>query len=563
MHTQEQTQGWRTSRHWKVLFWPVFVTGMLVFVALCAWVGGLNQDEGWYLYAGRLVAEGQMPYRDFASTQGPLMSYVYAMIWPLVAVGGILAGRVFTAGLAVATLGLVMLQARRMTKRSQPLMRRAAVLACGFLGLNLYHVYFTTIVKTYALAGLLVMAALIVLDTGWRRMQEAVQAQQRVEVAWIGILGAGGGILLAGAASTRLSAGILLPAWWLTLLVRGWNLRYTRPYWFLLGGMVIGGTIGLTVLLGPFLLLAPEGMRFGLLDYHAGRSAGSGLEVAVYKLGFLLRWVRGYAPLLMMGVLAWLLPSVSPARTGRQDRDAKQDVAAWLVGLGVVAVTLVHISAAFPYDDYQVFIMPLLAVWVGSQLAQQLERWQAHASVLTVALLLLLALGSVSSPLLQNWMLADRDRIWWPLRTESQMGQLRRVADTLRDMPHTGDTSLLLTQDTYLAVEAGMRVPAGWELGPFCYFPDLSDAKAAKCHVMNRARMIETLHQTDAAYAAFSGYGFAIAAPGVVPLAPADAERFWHIINERYTWIAQWEGFGQAATTLQMYEKREMNAKNE
>jgi hypothetical protein len=57
---------------------------------------------------------------------------------------------------------------------------------------------------------------------------------------------------------------------------------------------------------------------------------------------------------------------------------------------------------------------------------------------------------------------------------------------------------VLLTQDTYLAVEAGRRVPAGFELGPFGYFPDLDDATAARCHVLNRAGMLQALRQTDA-----------------------------------------------------------------
>ena len=37
----------------------------------------VNLDEGWYLWASKLVYAGQVLYRDFAYTQTPLLPYVY------------------------------------------------------------------------------------------------------------------------------------------------------------------------------------------------------------------------------------------------------------------------------------------------------------------------------------------------------------------------------------------------------------------------------------------------------------------------------------------------------
>ena len=65
-------------------------------------LGDLNQDEGWYLYAARLVAEGQMPYRDFAFMQGPVMPAVYSAVSGLTDRWGLAAGRAFTALLGLA-----------------------------------------------------------------------------------------------------------------------------------------------------------------------------------------------------------------------------------------------------------------------------------------------------------------------------------------------------------------------------------------------------------------------------------------------------------------------------
>ena len=43
---------------------------------LSVWWGAVNQDEGWYLYAARLVGEGKLPYRDFFFTQGPVLPFL-------------------------------------------------------------------------------------------------------------------------------------------------------------------------------------------------------------------------------------------------------------------------------------------------------------------------------------------------------------------------------------------------------------------------------------------------------------------------------------------------------
>ncbi|NLB56843.1 MAG: hypothetical protein GX811_13975, partial [Lentisphaerae bacterium] len=59
--------------------WLIAVILTVVLLALNIYLGDLNQDEGWYLYAADKVVAGEMPYKDFAYTQGPVMPYVYAL----------------------------------------------------------------------------------------------------------------------------------------------------------------------------------------------------------------------------------------------------------------------------------------------------------------------------------------------------------------------------------------------------------------------------------------------------------------------------------------------------
>ena len=86
-----------SARKWLRGLWCLAIAVAVVLFAANLFLGDLNQDEGWYLYAGQMVAEGKLPYVDFASTQGPVMSLVYAGAAPLVEAWGVAGGRLFTA----------------------------------------------------------------------------------------------------------------------------------------------------------------------------------------------------------------------------------------------------------------------------------------------------------------------------------------------------------------------------------------------------------------------------------------------------------------------------------
>ena len=120
----------------------------------------------------------------------------------------------------------------------------------------------------------------------------------------------------------------------------------------------------------------------------------------------------------------------------------------------------------------------------------------------------------------------------------------------MREQSEPGDE--LLTQDTYLAVEARRRVPAGLELGPFSYYPEWDDEQAAACHVLNRVGMRRLLQETGASLAAFSGYGLAVQCPEVIPLSDEAQAELRQIVNARYDLIKTIPQFGQAYTDLEL-----------
>lgn len=550
-----------------------------VMYAVAVLFGDLNQDEGWYLYAGRLVSEGKHPFRDFASTQGPLMAYVYRLAYPLVRLAGVTGGRLFTALFGVLTVVLAARLARRMVLAddgvntagggAKAAANTAGLLAAGLLGLNLYHVYFTSLVKTYGLAGFLTLLGFVGLECALRAAGRHTAAKNTCAGRAVPVAAFGFGMLAAAcfgaAAGTRLSAGILLPAVWLPLLVVWLRTGRGCGTGGILAGMLVGGTAAVAAVYGPFLWMAPDALAFGLLDYHAGRQVGGVPLLLAYKVGFILRLCSFYFPVLVVGAIGLagagrgLWCDGSPVSLG--NREVRSFLPRLMVS-GLVAVTLVHLAAPFPYDDYQVFVMPcavLLAVLPGVRLLFRLSLTSRRRVAIVAGALLLMLAHSLSSPLLQTWLLAGRDRIWWPLKTQTALQGLHRAAALVRQQMPTGAAgdAVLLTQDTYLAVEADMHVPPGMELGPFCLFPELSNEEAARYHVLNEAMLIDRVEHGEAGVAVFSDWGLAIRSPAIQPVEPETVQRIEQALCEFYEPVSRVEKFGQGETSLRLLKRRE------
>jgi hypothetical protein len=162
---------------------------------------------------------------------------------------------------------------------------------------------------------------------------------------------------------------------------------------------------------------------------------------------------------------------------------------------------------------------------------------------------------AIASPLLQDWMTNGQDRFWSLKKERSELSQMRDVARKLETMDPGG--TMLLTQDLYLAVEMGRKVPEGLDMGPFSYFPNLSDAEAMSINVMNTQRMESLLRSAPCRLAAFSGYGFAISVPKGEETPKAMQNRFRELLDAGYLKVSEIPHFGQNHTTLECFVRRE------
>ncbi len=494
-------------------------------------LGNLNLDEGWYLQSAANMAAGKMPYRDFFFTQAPLLPHVYGMLLPLWAPAGVLGGRIVTA-----VIGLfAALFAASGVRLLVPAPRRfaASLTVFALLACNVYHSYFTGIPKTYALASFCLTLGILFLS-----LIRKCGGRGRNACA----LAAFGGFWLAAAASTRLSLGIALPIAGLWLLA---TCRRHGFAWFFFG---VGGFAGLGLFLLPYALKDWDAFVFANF-FHGARAGGGPAMVA----GSVSRLARNYLPAVLMALAA----AAVAWRTGWDTfRRALRDAAPLLAVFA--GIFIVHVLSPFPYDDYQVPGMPILICVVASIFWNVMPEADEASELRTqrVVLASLLAVSAIcafTSPLNESWVMVRKDRFWVEMKKEPDIVKLRRVGRELREASGGEE---LLTTDIYLAVETRARVPAGLEMGPFGYFPDLDDDKARRFHVLNRNLLAELAETTTAKCAAFSGYAFAMAAPEMRKIPEADREELIGIATSRFEPAETIADFGQEHTELRRWRRK-------
>ena len=492
------------------IFWALAVFAFVVLGAAAVWLGGLNQDEGWYLYAAKMVAEGKMLYRDFFFTQGPEMPEFYkAFIWAWGS-WGLLGARVFTLMIGFAGIFFSVCLAQRLAPEGRK--SEAALIVFLLLGCNLYHLYYVAIPKTYALASMWVMSGFLVLSY-WSKKPIALIIA---------------GFALAFAAGTRISLGAILCVIGLWMLgSRQWK----SLLWF-----CVGGFGGLALVYGPY--LCDAGAREGLIaaqQYHAARG-GFDLVWAVGSLSRLVRWYLPVFIVLGLGV-------AHAVRTEKDERPETRDqMGVGVLLWGFLAVFAVQMLAPFPYEDYQVPIMGLLAVYAAVKLVST----AADSGRLPMMVILTLGLcfaSSFGSPLLEKWMTNGQDRFWSLKKESCEMAQLRDVAKRIEAQDPGGKT--LLTQDLYLAIETGRTVPKGLEMGPFAMLDDASWKK-----------LLTETAPTNCAVAALSGYAFAIEPPICKERSIEKQMEYWTLLKQNYKLVDREEAFGQNATTLLMLKRK-------
>jgi hypothetical protein len=141
--------------------------------------------------------------------------------------------------------------------------------------------------------------------------------------------------------------------------------------------------------------------------------------------------------------------------------------------------------------------------------------------------------------MLEKWTVNGQDRFWSRKKEKCELAQLRDVAARIEKMDPGGKE--IFTQDLYLAIETGRRVPKGLEMGPFAMLKD--------------EEWRNLLENTPCRIAALSGYSFAIDPPVCTERPIEKQMEFWGILKKRYRFAWKEDDFGQNSTTLIVLEK--------
>jgi len=459
--------------------YPVLLLILLALYALLGWYfvryGTINHDEGWYLYAAKLVYEGKRPYVDFAYFQCPLLPYIYGFPQKVFG-GGILIGRLTSFVLGLVTVLLAAKLARRLAGDM------AAVLAFAICCTTAIFFWVFSTTRTEPLVTALAMISLYFLLTGGKEPLASFLASSAM--VW--------------AAATRVSC---LPAAACVFVFALYKNRAHRAKAALIFLLIL---LQIVILLGLPLMRSSEHVLFNVftsqLQRHSQLKEAPALPPLVFwrhRLVEMLAYLGWYYPALFQAAITvGIFVLLQLGMRGLQC--TLQQKGHYLALLGV-AIVLYLPNVAVPENFQAVYFVPsacALAVLVSCALADLYYRFSqtATAHLVLASTLSLLILQSVFLTGLKSYYTSSSA----PLQ-ESEL-VARHVASLVP--PH----KQIATFDTYVALEANRTVAHGLEMDMFAFFPRFSDEEAQRYHVVNDHLFAQILHDERTACAIFTDF---------------------------------------------------------
>lgn len=378
-------------------------------------------DEGWYIYAGQLLAHGRLPYRDFFYPQAPLAALAFTIVAPF-GTSALWAARALCAVMGIAAVALTVRGAGRLGGRTAQLW--AAVLLVTSYAFS----YDMATARCCALAALLGAGAF-----------ERLTSDRGNGTGWLT-----GTAILSLTVAARASA---LPVLVIVAAAGLWQWR-KRALWFFAAAVLPGALMAV-----PFIWLGGDRFWFGLFDFH-NSYYGRGMHARLAR-----EFARGVlheqpTAVLMGGLalIAWLVLARRTRPLTPTLRVAGTALLSW------IALLILHVTRAAPFPHHQTMFLPLLALGTGLTLAA----WRPNLRAWVPAAVL--GMGAIVS--------------WgrWP-RWNGERA-LTRTAHAAQLVRQVAGGQPVLSFDPTLAVMAGSPLLDGFEMGVFGYWPIFSEARA-------------------------------------------------------------------------------------
>jgi Dolichyl-phosphate-mannose-protein mannosyltransferase len=478
-----------------------FVIVSLIYLEL----GQANADEGWYLYASKLVFQGELPYRDFAYTQMPLLPYVYGVIQ--VIDPSIFWGRLTSILLSIGTLALSIVIARRYGGE------RAAGIAALLFAFFTFCVYYNSIVKTYALVSFFFAATVFVLSS-------QLNDDTKYPLA----------LLFAFAATfARLTALFFLAPVLVYALAAPRN--ETRALILLESAMAL-------FLAGVFLVPDWQLARWDLLDSHLSHWGTSPIidrlkDILTVRLPDI---VQHYGPVLVLGALAlYFIVRYRNARLG------SRDLAPVLVTtVGLVLFGASHLVNGIWEVEYLVPAFTAFLPIVAIALSYFYEAGSASQPLIVVALIAVLLL----LPLDESTQHTDLTGGRLPLE------EIDQVAAFVAQNSQPTDQVLAL-EALNVVVDANRSSLPGMTLAQFS-LQEVDTATAERLHVVNYDLLANAIEQKTARVIVLTdGDWNMLAAEN-----PAGLGALQNAVEQNYREAQTMTEFGQFSQTVHVYLRR-------
>jgi len=409
--------------------------------------GGVNNDEGWYLYASKLVYAGKILYIDFSYTQPPLLPYIYGI--PQLLFGrSLYVGRLTSLFFGATTVIFIVKIAEKNWGKL------GATVTSALICFNPFTIYFFTIVKTYALTSFLMVLSLFFL-VGNSNIKNPTKSVLSI-------------FFMCLALGARLS---VLPAVLLSIFYILHTERNSIRTIILSAGTAVM-TCGLLFI--PFSVINKDLLMFNLVWYHLGRAEAMSLrEIFINKISVLVDVVDKFFVILVLLFVGLVLHIYREYSTGH----AKYH----LLCLILLSVFALHFIQRPTYTDYQAILVPLASILAGYGFSKIYGNSKNNSARISLALIMIFMI--LLTPLSQGAVGVDLSGGKRPIQ------EIEEMADYIRN--HTPEDGKLLVFSTYVAVQAERDVLPGFEMSIFSYYPYWSTEKAEKYHVINR----DLLHQ--------------------------------------------------------------------
>lgn len=442
-----------------VPFAAILTALVLLWFGLSALATPFDHDESQYI-AGAYFSGRMTIFRDFLYLQPPLHAWIFAPISLAFPDNMVVAMRLVSAAIAVATLGLLWA-----AQRAAGVSRDSAAIATVLIGTTAAFQFAGAVVRNDMLPTLLCAAAMI----------GALRALREPRPIHWGVAGLFFGLAIAAKLSFA-PVGIAAGLFVLTQggLGQGGRCCIRATSW-LAGGAILG--------MGPLFVswaMAPDAFFYGVVTFavtgpfawYAANGASADLTLAEKVADLLKFLVRGPA------IAALLLVMLGWRRTRAPRRAPGRRLAQWMLCGGLL-------GAALPTPTHVQYLMPLLpplALALG-YLLDDARHWRSFAREATLGLLCLFALPGLAEASIH---MATMARDGSPILAAREGAQHARML--VRRL--SGDDRVV-TLSPHHIIDAGLELDPRFAAGPFVYRTGwtMTEALARKVNAMTPATL--------------------------------------------------------------------------